>query len=203
MSRQTPRPYRMDARAAAAQATRDRILDIAYTQFLERWYDEVTLRDLAKEAGVALQTVVNHFGTKENLFFAVAERFSAMIAETRGGVLPDDIAGAAAALVADYEQTGDTNLRMLALEERVPAVAEGLASGRRSHREWVERIFPSCPVRPSGCAPPALPRRASDDHRRSHMEAAASRPRAEPGSDRGRDPRVARGSTRTPQGEMT
>ena len=50
---------------------------------------------------------------KENLFFAVAERFSATIAETRGGVLPDDIAGAAAALVADYEQTGDANLRML------------------------------------------------------------------------------------------
>jgi AcrR family transcriptional regulator len=138
-----PRPYRMDARAAATQATRDRILDMAYMQFLERWYDEVTLRDLAREAGVALQTVVNHFGSKENLFFAVAERFSASIAETRGGVVPDDIAGAARALVADYEQTGDTNLRMLALEERVPAVAEGLASGRRSHREWVERIFPA------------------------------------------------------------
>jgi AcrR family transcriptional regulator len=138
-----PRPYRMDARAAAAQATRARILDIAYTQFLDRWYDEVTLRDTAKEAGVALQTVVNHFGTKENLFSAAAERFSASIAETRGGVLPDDISGAAAALVADYEQTGDTNLRMLALEERVPAVAEGLASGRRIHREWVERIFPT------------------------------------------------------------
>ncbi len=138
-----PRAYRMDARAAAAKATRERILDIAYTQFLERWYDEVTLRDLAQEAGVALQTVVNHFGTKENLFFTVAERFSASIAETRGGVMPDDIAGAAAALVADYEQTGDTNVRMLALEERVPAVAEGLAYGRRIHREWVERIFPT------------------------------------------------------------
>ena len=137
------RTYRMDARAAAAEATRARILDVAYTQFLERWYDEVTLRDLAKEAGVALQTVVNHFGTKENLFFAVAERFSASIAETRGGVLPDDIAAAAAALVADYEQTGDTNMRMLALEERVPAVAEGLTTGRQSHREWVERIFPT------------------------------------------------------------
>jgi AcrR family transcriptional regulator len=137
------RPYRMDARAAAAEATRERILDIAYGQFMERWYDEVTLRDTAKEAGVALQTVVNHFGTKENLFSAVTERFSASIAETRGGVLPDDIAGAAAALVADYEQTGDTNLRMLALEERVPAVAEGLAAGRRSHREWVERILPT------------------------------------------------------------
>src|SRR4051812_28454093 len=134
----TSRQYRMEARATAAEATRERILDVAYTQFTQRWYDEVTLRDLAKEAGVALQTVVNHFGTKENLFFAVTERFSASIAETRGGVAADGIPGAAAALVEDYEETGDTNLRALALEDRVPALAEVLAIGRRIHREWVE-----------------------------------------------------------------
>jgi AcrR family transcriptional regulator len=132
----------MDARAAATEATRERILDVAYTQFRERWYDEVTLRDLAKEAGVALQTVVNHFGTKENLFFAVADRFSAKIADIRGAVRPDDIGGAVAALVRDYDQTGDTALRALALEERFPTVAEALTGGRRNHREWVERTFP-------------------------------------------------------------
>jgi AcrR family transcriptional regulator len=133
----------MDARAAAAQATRERILDVAYAQFMERWYDEVTLRDLAKEAGVALQTVVNHFRTKENLFFSVMRRFGAGIAAIREGARPDDIPGAAAVLARDYEQTGDTNLRALALEERVPAVAEALAVGRRSHRDWVERTFPA------------------------------------------------------------
>jgi AcrR family transcriptional regulator len=133
----------MDSRAAAAEATRERIVAAAYEQFLESWYDEVTLRDLAQRAGVALQTVVNHFGTKENLFFAVSERFSAQIAELRAGVRPDDPAGAAAALVGDYEVTGDAGLRALALEERVPVVAEGLAAGRRSHREWVERTFPT------------------------------------------------------------
>ena len=138
-----PRAYRMDARAASTEATRERVLDAAYRQFMDRWYDEVTLRDLAREAGVALQTVVNHFGSKEDLFFAVADRFSATIAGLRGGVEPDDIGGAAAALVADYEQTGDTGVRMLALEERVPAIAEGLATGRRKHREWVERTFPA------------------------------------------------------------
>jgi hypothetical protein len=73
----------------------------------------------------------------------VSERFSAQIAELRAGVRPDDPAGAAAALVGDYEVTGDAGLRALALEERVPVVAEGLAAGRRSHREWVERTFPT------------------------------------------------------------
>lgn len=132
----------MDSRAAAAEATRERIVDAAYEQFLERWYEEVTLRDLAQRAGVALQTVVNHFGTKENVFLAVSERFSARIAELRGEARPDDLAGAAAALVGDYEVTGDAGLRALALEERVPVVAEALAKGRRTHRAWVERTFP-------------------------------------------------------------
>jgi AcrR family transcriptional regulator len=132
----------MDARAASTEATRERILDVAYAQFMDRWYDEVTLRDLAREAGVALQTVVNRFGSKENLFFAVVDRYGATIAQLRGGAGPDDIPGAAAALAADYEQTGDTGVRMLALEERVPTIAEVLAMGRRQHRAWVERTFP-------------------------------------------------------------
>jgi AcrR family transcriptional regulator len=132
----------MEARAAAAEATRERIVDAAYEQFLGRWYDEVTLRDLARRAGVALQTVVNHFGTKENVFIAVSERFSARVAELRGEVRPDDLKGAAAALVGDYEVTGDAGLRAIALEERVPVVAEALAGGRRNHRDWAERTFP-------------------------------------------------------------
>ena len=142
----------MDARAAAAQATRDRILDIAYTQFLERWYDEVTLRDLAKEAGVALQTVVNHFGTKENLFFAVAERFSAMIAETRGGVLPDDIAGAAAALVADYEQTGDTTCACSRSRSACPQSRRASPLGAGTTASGSSASFPTALSSLRGCA---------------------------------------------------
>jgi AcrR family transcriptional regulator len=132
----------MTSRAAAAQATRERIIEVAYEEFAERWYDEVTLRDVARKAGVALQTVVNHFGTKENLFAVAMERFSARAEALRAGVKPNDVGAAAGALVADYEATGDANLRALALEDRVPAVAEALATGRRHHREWVERIFP-------------------------------------------------------------
>ena len=75
-------------------------------------------------------------------------------------MLPDDIAAAAAALVADYEQTGDTNLRMLALEERVPAVAEGLASGAGATASgWSassRRPFPTFGVRTAGAASPSF-----------------------------------------------
>lgn len=37
--------------------------------FLERGFDAVTVADVAREADVAVQTVFNHFPTKEDLFF--------------------------------------------------------------------------------------------------------------------------------------
>ena len=40
---------------------------------MDRWYDEVTLRDVAEGSGVALQTAVNHFATKEGLLAAMLQ----------------------------------------------------------------------------------------------------------------------------------
>lgn len=71
------RPYRQTARAAAAAATRERILDVATEQFLERYYDEVTLAAIAKQAGVSQQTVINHFKSKEGLLEVAVERLGA------------------------------------------------------------------------------------------------------------------------------
>ncbi len=131
----------MQARAAATEQTRARIVDAAIESFLEGWYDEVTLRDVAAQAGVALQTVVNHFGTKEQLFSAGVEAFHERVETQRGAATPDDLDGALAILVQHYEATGDAAIRALALEERVPALRPLLAGGRQSHREWVARIF--------------------------------------------------------------
>ena len=64
------RTYRMSVRAAATQATRERIVEAAAEAFHANWYEDVTMRDVASAAGVALQTVVNHFATKEALFAA-------------------------------------------------------------------------------------------------------------------------------------
>src|SRR5215212_3567115 len=103
------RAYTMDLRAAAAGATRERILDTAAEAFLEHWYDDVTIASVAKHAGVSGQTVLNHFGGKAQL--------------------------------EDYETAGDTIVRLLALEEKVPSRQPLLARGRESHREWVETMF--------------------------------------------------------------
>jgi AcrR family transcriptional regulator len=130
------------AREAATAATRARILAAAFELFRTQWYEDVTMRGIAAEAEVALQTVVNHFGTKERVFAGVIEHFSGAVDAARDVAIPDDVPQAVAALVGDYETTGDATIRTLAVEERIPAVRDALAAGRAGHRAWVERTFP-------------------------------------------------------------
>jgi AcrR family transcriptional regulator len=124
----------MAARAAAVEVTRERILNAAS--------DDVTLREVAAAADVALQTVVNHFGTKEALYGTAVERISDAIEARRYDVEPGDVEGAVAALIADYDRTGDFTLRTLADEGRLTVVGPGLARGRRGHQDWVAHVFP-------------------------------------------------------------
>lgn len=48
--------------------TRARISEVAARLFLERGYDEVTVAEVARQAGVSSVTVFNHFPRKEDLF---------------------------------------------------------------------------------------------------------------------------------------
>src|SRR4051794_27239979 len=59
----------MDRRARKKARTRAEILDAARRSFAARGFDSVTIADIAAEADVAVQTVFNHFATKEDLFF--------------------------------------------------------------------------------------------------------------------------------------
>jgi AcrR family transcriptional regulator len=134
----------MDQRAAAAAETRQRIIDAAVQLSLDNyWYDEVSLRQVASKAGVALQTVVNHFGTKDGLLAATLEQPIPAEMMTRLVAEPDDLANAVDLLIGDYELAGDSIFRWLALEERIPAVRPLIQRGRKEHRRWVERTFPA------------------------------------------------------------
>ena len=132
------RPYRQTARAAAREETRRRIVDAAYRAFVSHWYDEVTLSGIAAEAGVSQQTVINHFGTKEALVAQAIERFSEGIQSRRDEPPAGDVEAFVRATVEDYELTGDTVIRALAVEPRFPTLAPHLARGRAKHREWCE-----------------------------------------------------------------
>jgi AcrR family transcriptional regulator len=137
------RPYRMVKRAASAKETRQRIIDVALALWRERWYDEITLREIAAQAGVSLRTVVNHFGAKEEIFATALESPAEQGLMTRLSAKPDDVAGGVRLLVRDYEAVGDATIRTLALEGRVPALQPSIDRGRELQRGWVEATFPA------------------------------------------------------------
>jgi AcrR family transcriptional regulator len=61
------RPYNGALRNEQAQMTRSRILDAARRLLASGTYSSVTMEDIAREAGVAYQTVYGIFGTKQRL----------------------------------------------------------------------------------------------------------------------------------------
>jgi AcrR family transcriptional regulator len=58
-----------DRRARKKAQTRELIRDVAHRLFADNGFEAVTIVDIAAEADVAVQTVFNHFATKEELFF--------------------------------------------------------------------------------------------------------------------------------------
>jgi AcrR family transcriptional regulator len=135
------RTYRMVARAEAAAATRERLLEAAWRQFSEHSFDAVRLADVARDAGVSAQTLHNHFGTKDALFVAAWQWTMAPEGARRDSAAAGDVPAAIRVLYDSYEKDGDSVLRLLAQEERIPAVHEMAEAGRRWHRAWVERTF--------------------------------------------------------------
>jgi AcrR family transcriptional regulator len=131
----------MAGRAAAKQHTREAILD-AVASMADRWYDEVTLGDVARAAGVSQQTVVNHFGSKLNLYHAaVQERFAPEAVTLRSTARPGDTASVVGAVMADYEVTGDRTWRFVSVAQRLEELRPALADGRRAHRDYLESVL--------------------------------------------------------------
>ena len=60
-------PGRTTLRAEQAQLTRRRILEAARRLFVERGYSSVSMQEIAREGGVAYQTVFSQFGGKLQL----------------------------------------------------------------------------------------------------------------------------------------
>ena len=131
----------MQARADRAAETGQRIIDAALALFAERWLDQITLDEVAARAGVTVQTVIRRFGSKEGLIAATGELINATVLQQRDEAPAGDIAGVISNLMAHYEEVGDRVLRLLAQEERWPALRALADAGRAGHRAWVERKF--------------------------------------------------------------
>ncbi len=138
----------MTARRDAVEQTREGVLRAAYELWLDRPYEQVTLDAVADRAGVARQTVLRHFGSKDDLAVAVVD-WQRPQEESARDAEPGDVSGGVRRLLARYEEMGDANVRLLELEGRVDAVGYLIEQGRQSHRAWIERTFgPHLPARP-------------------------------------------------------
>jgi AcrR family transcriptional regulator len=141
MARSTSkRAYRMVARADAAAATRERLLAAAWRHFSERAYEDVRLADVAAEAGVSAQTLHTQFGRKDDLFVAAWRWFAAGEGARRHAPV-GEVETAVRMICDSYESSGDAALRVLAQEDRIPAIRQMTDSGRAAHRKWVAHTF--------------------------------------------------------------
>jgi AcrR family transcriptional regulator len=109
--------------------------------FGEIRYDQVSLDDVATDAGVTERTVVRRFGSKERLFGAVGGERAASIRQARDKVPAGNIPEAVRLLVGTYEDWGDEVLHLLSQERGLVGVTNTVEAGRRYHAAWVERAF--------------------------------------------------------------
>ncbi len=136
------RSYKMAARAVAASETRERVLDAAVECFGSHAYDAVSLKAIAKQAGVGLQTVIRVRSSKEELFLAAAERITAgLVAELTSAPQPTDPSSALSLLMGAYELWGDRAMRLVAQEERVPAIKSFADHNRTVQRNWIKQLY--------------------------------------------------------------
>lgn len=136
----TARTYTMTARARSVEQTRTRILDGTVDLHGERLAADIGLDDVAARAGVSVQTVLRHFGSRAGLVDAAFEHGLRDVREERQAPV-GDVDAAVHALVEHYETRGDGVLVMLAQEQGQELVRRITDSGRKVHREWVEEVF--------------------------------------------------------------
>jgi len=103
MSQGVKRPYHSARRREQADETRRRIIGAAQDLFVTQGYGRTTIAEVAREAGVAVETVYAAYGNKATLYFEClwmdtsnntvgAHAFSDMkLAKSRGKWLVENI----------------------------------------------------------------------------------------------------------------
>lgn len=135
------RSYRQVARAQGQERTREALLDAAEQTFFAGRFEDLALEELAAEAGVTKQTLLRHFGSKEGLLEASAQRGRERIGAQRFDAPAGDVPGVVDNLLEHYEQDGERALALGALEGRGGVLGEIVAQAKQLHYEWVEHAF--------------------------------------------------------------
>lgn len=125
------RPYHSPRRSEAAAATRLDILDAARRLFLDRGYAQVTVADIAREAGIAVKTVYASAGGKAEIL--------------------QEIVGTAVS-TSGAQETVDRVRRCADGVSALAALARGTRRGNERNRASVTILFGALPVHESAGA---------------------------------------------------
>ena len=136
----TTRSYTMTTRARSTEQTRDRILSATIDLHLERPAATIGLDDIATRAGVSVQTVLRHFGSREGLVEAATAQAQEDVREERRTPV-GDVAAAVEVLMSHYEERGDSVLVLLAQEGSEAFARRITSGGKELHRTWVAETF--------------------------------------------------------------
>jgi AcrR family transcriptional regulator len=131
----------MQARAASAEATRQRILDAAIAELGGQRVTDVRLEDIATRADVTVQTVLRVFGSRAQLIDLAWDTMRDRIVTQREAAAPGDIPATIRVLYDHYEEMGDFIIRNLADEDQLPEIKGWLERGRKVHRRSMQRQF--------------------------------------------------------------
>jgi TetR/AcrR family transcriptional regulator, fatty acid metabolism regulator protein len=96
---------------------KDRIMDAALRIFAEKGFQNATITEISKAAGVSEATVYEYFGTKEDLLFAIPEKISNDTFEESSKVIPyiKGVEGKIRAILLFYVQLYQSNPNYSAL----------------------------------------------------------------------------------------
>jgi AcrR family transcriptional regulator len=135
------RSYNQVARAQTQQRTRDALLDAAVAEFYEGRWQQASLEAVARGAGVTKQTLLRHFGSKEELLLQALVRAYEQVRDQRWSVPQGDVAGTVDNLLDHYEAWGERALRIGAFQGSPAGLASLARAARRVHYEWVDYAF--------------------------------------------------------------
>lgn len=136
-----PRPYKQGARAQAQQRTRDALIAVALDEFYAGRWRQVSLEAVAKSAKVTKQTLLRHFGSKEELLLQALLQGVQQVLDERWSAPPGDVGGVVENLLAHYEVWGERARHIGDWQSGPSALADISQAGRQLHYDWVEYAF--------------------------------------------------------------
>ena len=133
---------RTDRRQAMAGQTRHDILQTARQLFARQGYAATSVTDIAREAGVAVQTIYARLGSKRGMLMALIDLIDeeagagGLVAGIRAASTPEDDLAAQIRLTRVFQQRcGDIIGALFAAAAAEPDLATAVAEGQRRHRD--------------------------------------------------------------------